>query len=35
VLSQLLGLSEGEIDAAYAAGAAVEARDLPFEITGS
>ncbi len=35
VLHDLLGLTEAEIDAQFAAGAAVEGRDLPSEITGS
>jgi crotonobetainyl-CoA:carnitine CoA-transferase CaiB-like acyl-CoA transferase len=35
VLEALLGLSAAEIDAAFAAGAAVEARELPEEITGT
>jgi len=34
VLGELLGLDEGEIDAAFAVGAAAEARGLPEEITG-
>jgi formyl-CoA transferase len=35
VLHDLLGLSEPEIEAEFAKGAAVEGRDLPSEITGS
>ena len=35
VLEALLGMSAGEIEAAYAAGAAVEGRELPGEITGA
>jgi len=35
VLAELLGLDESQIDAEYASGAAVEARELPPEITGT
>ncbi|HLF79426.1 MAG TPA: CaiB/BaiF CoA-transferase family protein [Dehalococcoidia bacterium] len=35
VLRELLGLSEAEIDAEFARGAAVEGQDLPSEITGA
>lgn len=35
VLEEVLGMEAGEIDAAFEVGAAVEARELPGEITGS
>ncbi|HEU0075548.1 MAG TPA: CaiB/BaiF CoA-transferase family protein [Dehalococcoidia bacterium] len=35
VLGEVLGMDEGEIEAAFEVGAAVEARELPGEITGA
>ena len=35
VLASLLGLTAGEVEAAFASGAAVEGRELPGEITGA